>query len=307
MSQINNWNQIVRHFGVASVHKGTSLTVGYRKRQNDRSVRRFYVNTTTNTITTLGDAVILAAAFAGNWHPSIIDLPLQKVRAFRHGPKKVICDVVYQRDRFSTPPYNAFNSAAWVNSFESVNVYRSKVKAVGGLPVTVIDPETGLPEGDFHAGPKNVKSTPPQGKPWQAAILKLYVNTVLTENPLITDRDLFRLKNTTNGDEDIQFGGVTFPPNTVRFDDFEIRFTQRRSQSDLWAVTYAFSARRGGWVSQDLVWNQADENGLGEYALPLYEPNEWITPKIDVGGGVLVYPDMYTREIFHGHFPVHTG
>jgi hypothetical protein len=245
---------------------GSIQQQGFTSLRHDYAVRRCIVRGLNNDNDSLGVAIrrCFQDPDVGLFHHNLYLLPLTKVRAVKWGPHKAKVQLIYQRNRFSTPPIPAVDTASTYGAYEYVPVFR--------IPFFPQNPETqlydkGLPAGDWHklADPNN-REKPPIAYRFRRPVVRIVYNTVLSFNPFAMVEQYLNKINS----EPLKIGNVQFVANTLRFDYPNSEAGQIFKGSGIgtlprpgqtFAVQYQFTANPDGHYRQYAYW----DNDLGTW------------------------------------------
>ena len=243
---------------------GSYLTRGVQERRFDRAVRRVQVSGIANTNQGLQEAVDAILNQNPQFHQSVDDLPLSRIRVTRYGPTKAWAELIYQRLRTGSFPTRPPTLVARFRAgYEFVPVYRPTVSAIPeetGEAILRLDDLTGFPTGPEGITYSEEILTDLLNRPdpltmARRPILRFSAPTQLAFNPLDfrgpDGINVFRKVGSVNTDT-VLFGGFKFPPKTVRFDHIDVDWVDTVGGGVQYAVDYNFTAARGIGVAQEM-------------------------------------------------------
>lgn len=243
---------------------GSTLESGVTTNRYDRGIRRGLVKGL--ALTDKLDRAIQAAydqarseatnALGYPVHPRNITLPLQVIRARRWGPYKVWVWLEYSRRSGAVSAHAPIEIARYASGLYTTNHWFSSTSSLS---------PTGIPGGPimFHNCPtaNRIGGEPgprcaPQSWSWVQAAFNIHIPTVLNTHPALAVGNKL---NCTNSDT-VVFGGLSFAPNTLRFEGMNVRELDT-AQGLKFSTLYHFLAVRSGFLQEtadqqppDYIW-----------------------------------------------------
>ena len=219
---------------------GSTLNLGIATNRRDRAVRRGEVKGLSISFDDgspegrqhrlLQLAAESAFHAAGLFHNTLLDLPLQDIRARQWGKAKAWVDLIYYRDfrTLNTPGGGiAFVYTQPVSSW--IQVYRGTMDEAGREPA--FSPH-GLPAGPMYGSesddslPERLKDPRilPWGYMWERGGTKINVPTSLSFHPY-SEPGVANAVGAVNSDN-VVLGGINFAPFTLKFESTTVVIRQ---------------------------------------------------------------------------------
>lgn len=249
---------------------GSQHTRGVTTNLYDRATIRAYVEGIANTNLGVGDAIqAVISETTRRFHQFMPSLPLAYVSGRRHGKDSAMLVLQYGRRSFNTRPSNpgqvaSFRSATWATQWYKLPYTPSTGAAAfanGQIPANA---NLVVPNGplQFHNGVTAASNGDRTAKPkayvWEQKCTRMFVPTVLPNNPLPTIAGKLNTINSSNS----TYGGMTFPRDTLLFEAFEADWYEEQNGTALWVVNYVFLHARNGFVFQNAEYDPDQFGGV---------------------------------------------
>lgn len=235
----------------------STLSRGVIDQNRDKATRFCRVMRKNGLALTKAQAADVLAQVLGNTHDEVTTLPLQDIQTYSWSETKVYAIAKYgytgQGWGNAAPTINPFVAVRSYTSYEPMDVYSRYVFAQGyalpGSPSGTLPAQ--IPTLSLALSTAQLEDSSQRPRPtsiWQRPVLKYVISTVLPTNPHGT---VLSRVGRINSDV-LSWGGITFPPQTMRFDGLRVDWTATAAGVVSYQVDYYFTAA-DWWIIQVLL------------------------------------------------------